>query len=90
MVDFYFTAYLTLLFAVIVPGVLLTLPPGGSKLVVALTHGLVFAIVFQVITFYLFDINSTSEGDEGFFVRPSRQAVRLRQASVSRAQRNRR
>jgi hypothetical protein len=66
MLDFYFTAYLTLLFAVIVPGILLTLPPGGSKVVVALTHGLVFAIVFQLVTFYLFDINTTSEGNEGF------------------------
>jgi hypothetical protein len=38
--------YLVLLFVALTPGVLLSLPPGGSKLVVAGTHGAVFALVF--------------------------------------------
>jgi hypothetical protein len=39
-------AYVALLFILLTPGVLLSLPPGGSKLVVAGTHGVVFALVF--------------------------------------------
>jgi hypothetical protein len=39
-------AYVALLFVALTPGVLLSLPPGGSKLVVAGTHGAVFALVF--------------------------------------------
>ena len=39
-------AYVALLFIALTPGVLLSLPPGGSKLVVAGTHGAVFALVF--------------------------------------------
>jgi hypothetical protein len=38
--------YTFLLFFVLTPGVLLSLPPKGSKLLVAATHALVFALVF--------------------------------------------
>ena len=41
------TLYVALLFVVLTPGVLLTLPKGGSKLVVAAVHGLVFAVVYH-------------------------------------------
>ena len=37
--------YLVFLFVVLTPGVLLSIPPKGSKLVVATVHGIVFAIV---------------------------------------------
>ena len=37
-----------LLFFVLTPGVLLRLPPNGSKYVVALVHGLVFALLFTL------------------------------------------
>ena len=40
-------AYAALLFIVLTPGVLLRLPPNGSKLAVAVTHGVVFAIVWH-------------------------------------------
>jgi hypothetical protein len=40
---------LVLLFVVLTPGVALSLPPKGSKLVVALTHGLVFALIWTLI-----------------------------------------
>jgi len=35
------------LFFVLTPGVVLRLPPGGSKLVVAATHAVVFALVWH-------------------------------------------
>jgi len=38
--------YIALLFFVLVPGVLLSLPPKGTKFVVAGVHALVFGIVF--------------------------------------------
>lgn len=38
-----------LLFFLLTPGVLLSLPPGGSKLVVAATHALVFAVAHKVL-----------------------------------------
>jgi hypothetical protein len=41
------TLYVALLFVVLTPGILLTLPKGGSKLVVAAVHGLVFAVVYH-------------------------------------------
>jgi len=37
--------YIVLLFVALTPGVLLTLPKGGSKLKVALVHAVVFAVV---------------------------------------------
>lgn len=40
-------AFVVVLFAALTPGVLLRLPPGGSKLTVALTHGVVFALVLH-------------------------------------------
>jgi hypothetical protein len=45
--NLYVTLYTALLFVVLTPGVLLTLPKGGSKLVVAATHALVFAVVYH-------------------------------------------
>ena len=38
--------FIVLLFIALTPGVLLSLPPGGSKLVVAATHGAVFTAIF--------------------------------------------
>jgi hypothetical protein len=37
--------YSVLLFFVLTPGILVTLPKGGSKVVVALTHAVIFATV---------------------------------------------
>jgi hypothetical protein len=39
--------YAALLFFVLTPGILLSLPPGGSPMVVAATHAVVFAAVFH-------------------------------------------
>ena len=37
------------LFFLLTPGVVLSLPPGGSKLVVAATHAVVFALVHKIV-----------------------------------------
>jgi hypothetical protein len=37
--------YAVLLFVLLTPGILLTIPPKGSPLVVAVVHGIVFAVV---------------------------------------------
>lgn len=36
------------LFFILTPGILLSLPPGGSKTVVALTHAIVFGLVWTL------------------------------------------
>jgi hypothetical protein len=41
-------AFVVALFVALTPGVLLRLPPGGSKLTVALVHGVVFALALQL------------------------------------------
>ena len=39
--------YVVILFTLLTPGVLVSLPPRSSKLTTAFTHGLVFAAVFH-------------------------------------------
>lgn len=39
--------YIAVLFFVLVPGVLVSLPPGGSKITVAAFHAVVFALVYH-------------------------------------------
>jgi len=46
--NLYMSLFVALLFFVLTPGVLVKLPPGGSKLVVAATHAAVFALVFYL------------------------------------------
>jgi hypothetical protein len=36
------------LFFILTPGILLSLPPGGSKITVALTHAVVFGLVWTL------------------------------------------
>jgi hypothetical protein len=45
---------LAALFFVLTPGVVLSLPPGGSLLTVAATHALVFALVYTFLLKGLF------------------------------------
>lgn len=40
--------YAAVLFYALTPGVLLSLPPGGSQMTVALTHAAVFGLVFAL------------------------------------------
>lgn len=44
--ELYMSLFVAVLFFVLTPGVVLRLPPGGSKLMVAGVHALVFAAVF--------------------------------------------
>jgi len=58
-------AVVVALFVALTPGVLLRLPPGGSKLTVAVVHGLVFAIALHFIYMNFFRpvvIMGVSEG----------------------------
>jgi hypothetical protein len=50
------------LFVALTPGILLSLPPKGSKLVVALTHGIVFAVVLKLIYKPIWKFTSRLEG----------------------------
>jgi hypothetical protein len=38
--------FLGLLFFILTPGILVTLPPKGSKVMVAMTHAIVFAVIY--------------------------------------------
>jgi hypothetical protein len=40
--------YIVALFFVLTPGILLTLPKGGSKCTVAFVHAIVFAVIFHL------------------------------------------
>jgi hypothetical protein len=48
MFNLYIGVYVALLFFVLTPGVLLSLPPKASKMTVAITHAVVFAVVYSV------------------------------------------
>jgi hypothetical protein len=43
-----------LLFFILTPGILLSLPPGGSKMTVAATHAIVFAVVHKMLHIYVY------------------------------------
>ena len=47
--NFLLFALLALLFILLTPGIVLTLPSKGSKKTVAITHGLIFAFVWTLI-----------------------------------------
>ena len=48
MFNLYMAVYVVALFVALTPGVLLSLPPKGSKMVVAATHAVVFAVVLSI------------------------------------------
>lgn len=54
--------YIIALFYVLTPGVLVSLPRKGSKMVVALTHAVIFALVFQFTYKLVLNIVSRFEG----------------------------
>ena len=47
--------YVTILFFVLSPGILLSLPPGGNKMMVAVTHAAIFAVVVYFTLGYFVD-----------------------------------
>ena len=42
------TAFVAVLFFALTPGILVTLPPKSSPVIVALTHALVFAVIYSL------------------------------------------
>ena len=57
--------YTALLFFVLVPGVLVTLPPGGKKMTVALVHAVVFAALYHLTHKMVWRMVSPYENFEG-------------------------
>ena len=60
-------AYAAILFFLLSPGVLLRLPPKGSKFVVVATHAVIFAIVMGLTCkmVWKFSMNMRLEGMDG-------------------------
>jgi hypothetical protein len=58
----YMSLYLALLFVVLTPGILLTLPRKGSKLTVAVVHGLVFALIYYLTHRFVWQLTAGMEG----------------------------
>ena len=56
--------YIALLFVVLTPGVLLSLPPNNSKLIVVLTHAIIFVVVYELTKNMVF--NLITKDEEGF------------------------
>lgn len=57
--NWFFTFYVTLLFFLLTPGILLTLPSTNSKRhIVALVHAGIFAVVFLLTCKYVWQIST--------------------------------
>ena len=48
MYNLFMVVYTAVLFYVLTPGILLSLPPKSSKMLVAATHALLFALIFKL------------------------------------------
>ena len=46
--ELFMSLFVAALFVVLTPGILVSLPPKGSKLTVAIVHGLVFAVLYHL------------------------------------------
>jgi hypothetical protein len=57
--------YITALFVALTPGILLTLPIKGSKLLVAVIHGLIFALIYYLTYNQVFGY--MMEGFNGYY-----------------------
>jgi len=51
----YMTLYVGILFYLLTPGILLTIPENGSKYTIAIVHALVFAMVYHLTHKYIWD-----------------------------------
>jgi hypothetical protein len=52
---------MALLFALLTPGIILSLPMGASRKVTAIVHGVVFALVWYLATEFLESLEGFSE-----------------------------
>jgi hypothetical protein len=64
------TIFTALLFVALTPGILVTLPPKGKPLVVALTHGVVFALIYAVTHKAVYHFTKQYEGFQEQYVFP--------------------
>ena len=67
MNNLFMVFYTAVLFYVLTPGILLTLPPKSSKMVVAATHALVFALVYKFTQKMALRFSMSLEGFQGNF-----------------------
>jgi hypothetical protein len=64
------TLFTALLFVALTPGILVTLPPKGSQIVVALTHGVLFALLYAAIHKTVHHFTKQYEGFQNEYVFP--------------------
>jgi hypothetical protein len=76
--NFTFTLFVALLFVVLSPGVLLSLPSKGSLLTKVLVHSVVFAVVFYLTAPMVLHLSASVEG----FRKPSPTANHRMQQGV--------
>jgi hypothetical protein len=62
MYNLFMFLYTAVLFYVLTPGILLSLPPKSSKMVVAATHALVFALVYKFTHRMAWKLSMSFEG----------------------------
>jgi hypothetical protein len=60
--NIFVTLYIAVLFVLLTPGILVRLPPTGSKLTVAVVHGIVFAIVYHFTHKWVWRATAKMEG----------------------------
>jgi len=53
--------YSAVLFFVLTPGIVLTLPPKGKKMTVALVHALIFGLVFGLTHKFVWNLESNKK-----------------------------
>lgn len=54
--DILFLIYVAVLFFLLTPGIVLSLPPKGSKVMVALVHALVFAVLLNFTSGFVMNL----------------------------------
>ena len=64
--NLFITGYLIVLFFALTPGVLLSLPPKSSKYVVALTHAVVFGLVYTLTHKHVWRLSHKMGHRDGF------------------------
>ena len=64
--DLVMALIVVVLFVVLSPGVLLRLPPGGSKLTTAIVHGVIFTAVLYAVHMYMYGPVAIVVVSEGF------------------------
>jgi hypothetical protein len=64
------TAFTALLFVVLTPGIVATLPPKAPTIVVAVTHGVIFALIYCVTYNAVLDFTKKFEGFQSQYVFP--------------------